>query len=99
MLQPVNMTFSLKCDCRLPSQNANGVIIPAPQDQISRPTHVTAREFMSHFIRITAGFDIAEGWPRFAGKWVIYGVDVRHYRESRRDRTYLKTQSQADMLS
>ena len=57
------------------------------------------REFMSPFIRITAGFDIVEGWPRFAGKWVIYGVDVRHHRESRRGGVYLKTQWQADMLS
>ena len=52
---------------------------------------------MSHFIRIPADFDIAVGWPRFAGQWVIYGADVRHPRESRTG-VYLKTQWQADML-
>jgi hypothetical protein len=56
------------------------------------------REFVSHFIRMTAGFDLAEGWPRFAGQWVIDGVDVRHHRESRTG-VYLKTPWQADMLS
>ena len=55
------------------------------------------RECMSHFIRIPADFDIAVGWPRFAGQWVIYGADVRHPRESRTG-VYLKTQWQADML-
>ena len=68
----------------LPSQNANGVIAPAPQDRLSRPTPFMDCEYMSHSVHMAAGFDVAEVWPRFAGKWATGGVDVRHTCESRR---------------
>jgi hypothetical protein len=55
--QPVATMGTLQ-GIRHPSQNANGVIAPAPKYWISGPTPFMDRECLSHSVPITAGFDV-----------------------------------------
>jgi hypothetical protein len=57
----------------LPSQNTNGVIVPALQDRISRPTHFMDREWMSRSVHIAAGVD--RGYGISAN--LLYGIVSR----------------------
>jgi hypothetical protein len=47
--------------CRLPSQNANCVVAPAPQDRICRPTLFMDCECMSRSVHIAACFGVGSG--------------------------------------